>query len=126
MKQYFKISMLFAVMLVIMMSCKKDSETTCNLSATVNQAPVGMSIVYAASQTGDGVISSLTYVSGTGNVTVTNPSLPWSVTVYVPAGTGVTLSASGSVKNGSLNVSYEGSAEGYHILGSDACSKQTQ
>jgi len=83
--------------------------------------------VYSAVQTGDGVISSLTYyTSATDMVTVTNPQLPWSVTVTVDPGTNVMISATGTVKNGSLNVSYEGPAAGEYISGNDLCSQEQE
>ena len=126
MKKNLVFTLFLSFILMYLAGCKKDNkEITCNLSAPVNQASVGMNIVYTATQTGDGTIATLSYVSSAGTITVLNPSLPWTVTVYLPANTDITISAAGTVTNGSLNVEYAGNGGGYTISGKDACSQQT-
>ncbi|MEI7982049.1 MAG: hypothetical protein WCI71_10380 [Bacteroidota bacterium] len=105
--------------------CKKTNEITCALSAPLNQPPVDMTIVYTATQTGDGVIASLSYVTISGTITVQNPQLPWTITVPVFTSTKVTISATGTTKNGSLSISYDGNSGGSTIHGSDSCEQQT-
>jgi hypothetical protein len=116
-------SVFFISLLVFALAgCKKDETTTCNLSTAVNRPPVAMNVTYVASQTGDGTISTLSYVTGGGVVTVENPTLPWTVTASVGADADVKITASGTVKNGSLKIEYAGTSGGATISGSDMCS----
>jgi hypothetical protein len=108
-----------------LVNCKKTKEITCNLNASASQPPTEMYIVYSASQTGDGTISSLSYVTISGTVTVQNPILPWTIIVPVLTSTNVAISASGTVKNGSLKITYDGSSGTATIHGSDMCEQQT-
>jgi hypothetical protein len=114
-----------SVILVGLTGCKKSSEITCGLSTSASLPPVEMNVIYTATQSGDGVISSLSYVTISGTVTVPNPSLPWSVTVPVLTSTSVSISASGTTKNGSLEISYNGISGGSSISGRDYCEQQT-
>jgi hypothetical protein len=117
--------MLLCLLFLSISGCKKGSEITCNLSTAANQPPVDMSVVYTATQTGDGTISSLSYETITGTVTVPNPTLPWTVVVNVLSTTAVKISASGTTKNGSLKISYSGETSTSKISGSDYCEQQT-
>jgi hypothetical protein len=127
MKKNLIFSLFLTTLILVMAACNKEEERTCNLTAGPDQPFQTMTVVYSAVQTGDGVISSLTYyTSATDMVTVTNPQLPWSVTVTVDPGTNVMISATGTVKNGSLNVSYEGTAAGEYISGNDLCSQEQE
>lgn len=125
MKKYLIHLMLFSVVTVGLLGCKKTSEITCNLSTASSQPPVEMNITYTATQTGDGTISSLTYMTIAGTITVQNPSLPWSITVPAMTSTNVSISATGTTKNGSLKINYEGNSGGATISGSDFCEQQT-
>jgi len=127
MKKNLIFSLFLTTLILVMAACHKEEERTCNLTAGPDQPFQTMTVVYSAVQTGDGAISSLTYyTSATETVTVTNPQLPWSVTVTVEPGTNVMISATGKVKNGSLTVSYEGSASGEYISGMDLCSQEQE
>lgn len=120
-----RISILTLSFLIILLaSCKKDTTVTCSLYTAIDQTAVGMNIVYTASATGDGTIMSLTYNTSTGPVTVTKPSLPWTVTVYMPQGADVYINGSGNVTNGGLTVDYNGSSDGHTMHASDNCSHQ--
>ena len=112
-------------MMFLPVSCKKDKEVTCTLVTAATQPPVDMNVTYKATQTGDGTISTLSYVNTTGTITISNPQLPWEFTVAVTTSTNVSISASGTVKNGSLNISYNGTSGGATIAGSDFCSQET-
>jgi hypothetical protein len=118
MKKNLIFSLFLTTLILVMAACHKEEERTCNLTAGPDQPFQTMTVVYSAVQTGDGTISSLTYY--------TNPQLPWSVTVTVDPGTNVMISATGKVKNGSLNVSYEGTASGEYISGNDLCSQEQE
>ena len=102
-------------------SCKKDSSITCNLSKS-DTAPVDMSIVFKAVNTGDGAISTLTYKVGSTTKTISNPSLPWSISIDATSGDAISITATGTTKDGSITVSYDGIGSGNEIKGSDDCS----
>jgi hypothetical protein len=125
MKKYLIHLMLFSVVIIGLPGCKKTSEITCNLATATSQPPVEMNITYTATQSGDGTISLLSYMTIAGTVTVQNPSLPWSITVPALTSTNVSISASGTTKNGSLKIGYEGISGGATISGSDFCEQQT-
>jgi hypothetical protein len=72
-------------------------------------APSTISATYTASVTGDGTITSLTYVGASGQVTVTNPVLPFSVDATVPLPTQAGMSASGYYTNGTVTIAYQAS-----------------
>jgi len=116
---------LLSVAVIGLLGCKKTQEITCNLSTASSKPPVEMTITYTATQTGDGAMSSLSYVTISGTVTVQNPSLPWTVTVPALTSTDVAISATGTTKNGSIKISYEGIGSGAIISGSDYCEQQT-
>lgn len=109
----------FVSVLVSYTACKK--ETACNL-ATADTAPVEMDIVFKAVNTGDGAISTLTYTVGTKSLTVTDPNLPWAMTVSALSGDAISITANATTKDGSLTISYKGSSGGHEIEGSDQCS----
>ncbi len=125
MKNLAIILMFLTVALFSFSGCKKTKELTCDLNTVSTQPPVEMNIVYSATQTGDGAIASLTYTTITGPVTIQNPSLPWSLTVSVLTTTNVSISATGTTKNGSLEISYAGTSGGSTISGSDFCQQQS-
>ncbi|MFA5727622.1 MAG: hypothetical protein WC886_08275, partial [Saccharofermentanaceae bacterium] len=126
MKKHLIFTLFLSAALISLIGCKKSStEITCNLSAPESQPSVAMNVVYSVTQTGDGIIGTLSYATNSGLVTVQGPKLPWTITVPVIAGTHVTISASGMTENGSLTVSYVGAGEGSTIQGSDSCEQQT-
>ncbi len=83
-----------------------------------------MNILYTATQTGDGAIASLSYTTISGTVTIENPQLPWTIIVPVLTSTKVSISATGTTTNGSLQITYDGSGSGATIHGSDYCEHQ--
>jgi hypothetical protein len=68
-----------------------------------------INVQYQATQTGDGTISSLTYAGPSGNVVVSNPTLPFSVTTTVPLPSQASFSASGFYTNGTVTIAYSAS-----------------
>jgi len=121
MKKISILAILLAFAIIGSTACKKDEEITCNLSK-IGSASEDMSIEFKAEGTGDGTISTLTYKVGSTTKTVSNPSLPWSVTVSASAGDAISITASGTTKDGSITVSYDGIGSGSEIKGSDDCS----
>lgn len=130
MKKTANFLIMFLLLLGIgLIGCKKAKEITCSLYAAPSQPVIAMTVVYAAAQTGDGTISSLSYETNAGTVTVSNPTLPWTISISVLSGTNVKMSASGTTKNGSLKISYAGEgttgSSTSKISGSDSCEQQT-
>jgi len=121
MKKIGIVAMLLLLIMITYTACKKDEEITCNLSKS-GTAPVDMMIQFKAEQTGDGTISTLTYTVGSSGETISNPTLPWSVTVNASSGEAISITASGTTKDGSVSVSYDGQASGSEIKGIDNCS----
>jgi hypothetical protein len=126
MKKTLAFLVLLSMVLVISDGCKKKSdEITCNLNTGVSQPPVDMNVIYTATQSGDGVMASLTYETITGTVTIQNPKLPWSDTISVLTTTNVKMTATGTVKNGTLKISYSGVSGGSSFQGSNSCEQST-
>jgi len=125
MKKHYILIVFIAIAIIGLTGCKKTKEITCSLYASETTPAAEMNVIYTATQTGDGSIAALSYVTIAGTVTVQNPTLPWTITVAVLTSTKVAMSATGNVKNGSLKISYDGSAGGSTIRGSDFCEQQT-
>ena len=113
--------LVLTIFVLSMTSCTKNKEITCNLN-TGEQAPMDLPIVFTASQTGDGVITSLYYKAGDTEETIVNPYLPWTLNIDVSEGDQVLITATGTVKDGTLEVTYEGESGGFKMSGSDNCS----
>jgi hypothetical protein len=79
-----------------------------------------VNVQYAASVTGDGLFSSITYAGPSGNVTVTNPTMPFSVMTTVTLPTQASMSASASTNNGSATISYTA-----NIIGGNSSDQET-
>ena len=114
-----------ALAMISLSGCKKAKEITCVLYAAENQPAADMNDIYSATQTGDGTILALSYVTISGTVTIQNPTLPWTITVSVLTSTKVSMAATGNVKNGSLKIAYDGSSGGSTIHARDNCEQQT-
>lgn len=116
--------LILSLFIFTLTNCKKDSGITCNLNAAAPSQGIDTEITYEANGSGDGAITSLTYASSSGNITVTNPTLPWTITALVPADIPISIVATGTVKNGSLKVAYSGN--GGDLTGSDQCSQSSK
>jgi hypothetical protein len=69
-------------------------------------------VQYNATQTGDGTISSLTYIGPSGPVMVQNPSFPFSVSTTIPLPSQAQMSATGFFSNGTVTIAYSASVGG--------------
>jgi hypothetical protein len=126
MKKTLTFMVLMSVILTVSDGCKKKTnEVTCNLDTGVSQPPADMNLIYTATQSGDGVMASLTYETISGPVTIQNPKLPWSDTVPVLTTTNVKITATGTVKNGSLRISYNGASGGSSFHGTNNCEQSS-
>ena len=103
---------IIALFTILLSSNKNDSgnnngmpkvcDFATNLVVTSSDVPV----TYNASNSNNASITSLIYQGAAGPVTVMNPKLPWTVTIAIPEGDTVHISAVGSASGGSLNLSY--------------------
>ncbi len=115
------------VLILGVLSCGDDDPVvptvkTCNLST--DETDLSGTVVYEATQGGDGSFSTITYVDDQGTQMVSNPQLPWTITVTVPGGTLVRLTATGTTTNGSLAISVEGTLTvGGTYMGERSCSQ---
>ncbi|MEI6456429.1 MAG: hypothetical protein WCO93_09085 [bacterium] len=98
-----KLSLLSVVMIIAFTKCRKDSD--CKLQASAPAQGSDMIFVYEAKIiSGQGSISSLTYVSSNGEITVENPRMPWRDTVLVPGAVSASVSAVGTIEGGRLQL----------------------
>jgi len=121
MKNYSVLILMLSFVIIGFGSCEKDIEITCNLDAP-GQVTEDMTITFSASKTGDGVINTLTYKTSQGEVTLTNPTLPWTINVDTEEGSSISISAQGTVKDGSLTVAFHGETQSSTVEGNDFCS----
>lgn len=97
---------------IIIASCsKKDSGSTtptpCNFGTNTINTNSAVAVTYSASNQTSGTITSLTYLGVNGAVVVTSPTLPWTVTVTIPQGKPVNVTAVGTAPpGGTLYLSY--------------------
>ena len=98
---------------VIFPSCSKNDSGNnngppqpCDFATNSVVTSSDVPVTYNASNSNNASITSLIYQGAAGPVTVTNPKLPWTITVAISEGDTVHLSAVGSASGGSLNLSY--------------------
>ena len=106
---------LFAFVLflfTIITSCSKSDSnsstpTTCNFGTNTISTTSDVPVTYSASNKNSGTITSLTYMGRNGEVVVTSPNLPWTVTDTLPQGKSVNITAVGTAPSGgSLYLTY--------------------
>jgi hypothetical protein len=82
-------------------SCSKsDDSQPCDVSTNPTTAGAAESVSYSANKIGNATMSSLTYGGANGDIMVNNPTLPFSMTVNVPQGASISVSASGKSSSG--------------------------
>ena len=79
-------------------------DSACTIATDVS-AGVG-TVTYTASRTGNGTISSYTYNTDDGPVVVTDPTLPYSLTVTL-ATAHASAAAVGTASNGSITIGWQ-------------------
>ncbi len=123
MKKFTILTVLLSFIMIGFTSCKKnETSITCHLGKA-DKAPSAMTILFKATKTGDGVISTLTYQVGSFTKTVSNPALPWNASVVNAAeGDNISITATGTTSEGSLTISYDGKNGTSEIQGKDYCS----
>jgi hypothetical protein len=109
-------SKLFAfviLMFTILLSCSKNysgnnnsTPRQCVFATSTVVTSSDVPVTYNASQSGNASFSTLIYQGAAGPVSITNPKLPWTITVTIPKGDTVNISAAGTSTGGSLSLSY--------------------
>lgn len=129
MKKQIPLLVLIVVIVFTFSNCKKSNNSsdpiTCNLSKQT-QVSEDMTVSFSAIQTGDGLVKTLTYKIGTAENVVTNPSLPWELSVAISANSQISIKAEGTTTNGSVEVAMKGSGVTSTIYASDYCSHQSK
>ena len=113
-------TLLILVLALLLSSCDKSDDTTSpnntqqvNLTISNTQLPSNLSVTYKAVSTGDGKITQLTYLDDKGvTQTVSNPTLPWSMTLSMTSNDYVSMTAAGTISKGSLTITVDGIGTG--------------
>jgi hypothetical protein len=86
--------------------CGGNDDDRCELELPESDAAGGLTVEYKVSSTGNGHVSSLTYVTDDGPQVVKDPSLPFEESVTL-ATAHASISLVGRVSDGSLTLSYQ-------------------
>ena len=109
---------------LIFPACMKGPDTkNCILNAESLPAPADGTLVYAVTNSNNAFIRSLTYQGLHGPVTVDTPKLPFTITLTVPKGATMSLTAEGTAINGRLMAGYAFSGAGEMVIKGDTCGK---
>lgn len=104
----------------------------CSLNVSASASSASLTYTYTVSAVGTAAVAGVSYrsaapVSGsTGITTVASVTMPWTITVTLPAGVAPLLSVTGTVTNGTLTAKAEGRASGsttVTVNASDSCSQ---
>jgi hypothetical protein len=119
-----KLGLAFVLCFYIVSGCSKSSSSNnnCNFATGSATAGTGAQVTYVATGTGSASLSSVIYQDVNGPVKISNPALPWSISLVFPAGGNVSLSAEGTASNGGiLTLSYGINASGSFNADTVAC-----
>ena len=119
-----KMALIVALGFYLVSGCSKSSSTNnqCNFSTGSATAPSDAHVTYLATGTGTTFLSSIVYKGASGDVTVSNPSLPWSASINFPNGGSVALSAVGTAGSGGIiTLSYGISSSGSFSADTVSC-----
>jgi hypothetical protein len=120
---------LFIVVLCISLftqSCTKETEVPqigCNLETDQMTAPQGLTVEYLLKGEGDYVVSGFYYYGTDGKVSISNPVVPYFITLQIPEGTSIQAGAEGSVKEGNIEISYKAYNSESNFEGAAVCSQ---
>jgi hypothetical protein len=107
-----RISALMILLFGIVSACSKSSSnsspTSCNFGTDVITTNTTVPVTYSASNKNGGTLSSITYFGRNGQVTVVNPTLPWTFTDTLAQGKTVNITGLGTAPaGGSLYLTYD-------------------
>lgn len=93
-----------------LLSCDKNTELfpwQCNCNIDVMKLSKSGAVTYHVFTNGDATVSSVTYQTSDGQVTVDNPSLPFKATTKMGVGETVLLTAKGNPGKGNIVLTYD-------------------
>jgi hypothetical protein len=86
---------------------KHDPDTkNCSLSTGTYTTPVATTVIYRLAREGAVIVDSVVYHGANGLVKVKTPSLSFDVTVDLPAGATIGITAAGTAINGQFSIEY--------------------
>jgi hypothetical protein len=126
-----KSSLLLLVVLVFLaISCKKDKEAdplSCNLETAASEfVEESLQVTYELRASGDYNIASFYYYDESGRIEMENPTVPQDIEVTLTSQKKMQAGATGTVKNGFIEVSYAAETESTTYEGSDRCEQSSQ
>ncbi len=106
-------------------SCKKDDDPetkTCNLIKN-DTLDSDMDLVFKVEKTGDANCTQISYTIAGAVQTLTNPTLPWTISTTGEAGEAIELTADATTTNGSISINISGSSGNSSLSLSESCSQ---
>ena len=110
--RHLKLYLVVLTVFIVVASCSKSDSnngtpTSCNFGTNTVSTNSDVPVTYSASNKTSGTITSLSYQGANGAVVVNSPALPWTVTVTIPQGKPVNITALGTAPSGgSLYLTY--------------------
>lgn len=121
---------LIVVFILFANSCNKDKEAdplSCKLETAESEfVEENLTVTYTLRASGDYNISTFYYYDETGRVELSNPSLPQELVVNLAGQKKMQAGATGTVKNGFIEVSFLAETESTKYEGSDRCEQSSQ
>jgi hypothetical protein len=105
-------AVLLSFLLLTSTTCSKSGNSSnnsksCSLQTGTAVITYAVNVLYSASKVGGANITTITYEGPAGNVYVSNPTLPWTISVSLIKGNSVAMSAVGTAPSGGgLTISY--------------------
>ncbi len=122
-----KWNLLFVALLVLGCSKSSDiSDLSCQLQTNKTVVEVNsIDVTYSLEAEGDYKVVSFYYYDESGKVVLQNPEVPYEFTVTLTDQKTIEAGAQGSVKNGSIKVSYKATSDTAVYQGLDQCEQQS-
>ena len=118
----------FVILFLAIAGCdsgsNSDDARSCSLKVGPETLSAASAVEYEATHTGEGRVTSLTYRAGDQTQTVTNPTLPWSTTVNAAPDDVISMEASGSVEDGSIEIRMEVAGGAFTVTLTDLCEQK--
>jgi hypothetical protein len=102
---YFAITLLTAM---VISACEKDDDDTydCPISLSVKAPAEGLVVYSVTLESGAGKANLITYQGATGKVTLTNPDLPFHVTIDIKTDDLISIATNVTAMHGKIAVGY--------------------
>lgn len=98
---------LLAFSAVIIFSCSKDDNSlTCDVSPDTYVLTADATVTYSVTITGSVSVSTIKYQGTSGPVTLSNPTVPFSIVLPLASGLPSTIEAIGTTNGGTITAAY--------------------